>query len=141
MNTAELYNTLAKEGYKLTPARKILLGIFSSSRDKLHEIPEIYDKARTYLPSISFSTIYRNLEMLLRCGIIEKVDLAGTAAYKMRGYAGHCHLLICTSCHKAAPLCFCPLEELEKRLIAQGGFLPLRHKVEILGLCEDCRKN
>jgi dihydrolipoamide dehydrogenase len=124
---------------KLTPARKIMLEIFLSEEDKLQSALEIYDKVRLKNPRINFSTVYRNLEILVNTGLVEKVVFQTGANYKLLQSSTHRHHLICTACHKTEPLPFCPLRDLEEEVRRTSDFQPTEHKVEIYGICKNCR--
>lgn len=134
------YDTLKEKELKLTPARKIMLEIFLAEEDKLLNALEIFDRLRGKNPGINFSTVYRNLEILVNAGVVEKVAFQSGAKYKLLQSNSHRHHLICTACHRTEPLPFCPLQELEEEVRRQSDFLPTEHRVEIYGICKDCRK-
>jgi len=136
----QIYKTIKVKGLKLTPARKEVLEIFTNSDYKLLNASEIFDLVRKNNPKTNFSTVYRNLEILLENEIIEKIFFNEETKYKLRNHEAHHHLMICTSCHKTKPLPFCPFGELETYIKNTTDFLPLKHHVEILGYCEKCRE-
>lgn len=133
------YDILKEKDLKLTPARKIMLEIFLSDEDKLQNALEIYDRVRLKNPGINFSTVYRNLEILVNTGLVEKIIFQSGAQYKILQSSTHRHHLICTACHKTEPLPFCPIRELEEEVIKYNDFQPMEHKVEIYGICKNCR--
>ena len=135
-----LLDELQVKGLKLTAARKVMLEILLCSEEQLLNAAEIYDKVRNQNPQINFSTIYRNLEILVTSGLIEKISLEGSARYQLSGPGAHRHHLICTGCNKTEPLPYCPISELERAVRKNTDFLPLEHRVEIYGFCKDCRK-
>ena len=137
----QLYDTLKAKGLKLTPVRKIILGIFYSHKEDLLKSNEILELVRQSKPGTNFSTIYRNLEIFAENGFIEKVYYDGSTQYKLiMGAADHRnHHMICTLCHKTEPLPYCPVKELEESLKKGNGFLPLDHKIEIYGHCKNCQ--
>ncbi|QNB46446.1 transcriptional repressor [Thermanaerosceptrum fracticalcis] len=136
-----IYDTIKDKGFKLTPARKIIISVFCSSEDKFLNAAEIYDQVRSRNPKINFSTVYRNLEILVESRLIEKLNFADGAKFKLRGPESHLHHMICKSCHKTERLPYCPLGELEKTLRESTDFLPTEHRIEIYGYCKECRKN
>jgi len=137
---ATLCQTIKEKGLKLTPARKIMLQIFTDSHNKLLNAAEIYDLVRKENAKINFSTVYRNLEILVENSLIEKVIYQEGTKYKLINHGAHHHLMICTLCHQTEPLPFCPFGELETYIKNDTDFLPTNHHVEIYGYCKKCRK-
>lgn len=138
--TQQLYNLFKSKGMKMTPARKNMVTVFRAAKNKLLDARQVYDLIKNTNPRINFSTVYRNLEMLVQNGIIEKINLEGKAVFALYAKQYHRHHMICTSCRKFMPLPFCPLTELENSLKKElNGFLPVEHKVEIYGYCAECR--
>jgi len=137
-------NALRMKGLKSTPARRLMLAAFSEEENRLYKPLEIYDIVRKAEPGISFSTVYRNLESLAEHGLIEKITLEGTARYKLLVESTHRHHMICLLCHKAEPLPYCPLKQMEETLKnknSRHGFWPVEHRVEIYGYCQECRNS
>lgn len=135
----QYYESLKDKDLKLTPARKIMLEIFISEESKLLNALEIYDRVRQKNSKTNFSTVYRNLEILVNAGLVEKVIFQTGAKYKIMENNTHSHHLICTSCHKTEPLPFCPIKELEEEVRKHSDFQPTDHRVEIYGICKKCR--
>lgn len=136
----QIYTTIKEKGFKLTPARKIMIEIFVYADYKLLNASQIYDLIRRKNGKINFSTVYRNLELLTENEIIEKVTYNEEVNYKLSYQGAHHHLMICTLCHKTKPLPFCPFGELETYIKNDTDFLPTNHHVEIYGYCKKCRK-
>lgn len=136
----QLNAELKSKGLKMTPARQIMLSIFMTGENKLFDALQVYNLVKSSNSKINFSTVYRNLEILVRHNIIEKINLDGKAVYTLFAKQHHRHHMICTSCRKSVPLPFCPLKKLENTLKKElNGFLPLEHRVEIYGYCKECR--
>lgn len=136
----QIYEMIKEKGFKLTPARKIMLEIFVNSDYKLLNASQIYDLVRKENGKTNFSTVYRNLEILTENEIIEKVTYNEELKYKLREQGPHHHLMICTLCHKTKPLPFCPFGELETYIKNDTDFLPTNHHVEIYGYCKKCQQ-
>jgi len=137
----QLCSELQQKGIKLTPARKIMLEILLQADRKLTNASELYDLTRAKNSRINFSTVYRNLEVLVDAGLVEKISFDGAARYKLSEKGTHRHHLICTSCNKTQPLPYCPMVELEEAVQKSTGFLPTEHRVEIFGYCAECSRN
>jgi Fur family ferric uptake transcriptional regulator len=104
---------------------------------------EIYEKVRKRLPRISMGTVYRNLDVLASCGLIDKIE-PGVAQMRFDGnMKDHFHIT-CVHCGRIedAPVDVSrnSIETLENalgRLTKHGIF---GHKLEFFGLCSKCLK-
>ncbi|MGI6588768.1 MAG: Fur family transcriptional regulator [Peptococcia bacterium] len=136
----QIYKKIKEKGFKLTPARKIMLEIFVDSDYKLLNASQVYNLIKNKNKKTNFSTVYRNLEIFTKNEVIEKVIYNEETKYKLREQGPHYHLMICTLCHKTKPLPFCPFGELEAYIKNDTDFLPIKHHVEIYGYCNNCRE-
>jgi len=132
----EVEERLKKAGLKVTRQRLALLeeldraGGFLTAEDLQDRL-----SPRT---GMNRSTVYRILAVLEQRGLVERMERRdGCACYRLSGQE-HCHLLVCTRCHKAVPVQGCPLEDLERRLSASTGFIITGHSLELTGLCPKC---
>ncbi|MBW1990817.1 MAG: transcriptional repressor [Deltaproteobacteria bacterium] len=130
---------LRSKGISVTPQRLAVLAALEHRRD--HPTAEqIYREVRKQLPTISFNTVYKTLEVLCQKGLIIKVNpLHEVARYDSRTHS-HAHL-VCRSCHRIfdlerelPPLKLTP-EELPP------GFRVEHQSVIFWGLCPSCQKN
>ncbi len=132
---------LKEKGYKFTNQRKTIIEIFLSSQKHLLTAAQIYDETRQKNLPLNYSTVYRNLETLLECGLVKRVSLQdGTASYEYNRHQHH-HHLICLKCHDAEMIDYCPYEDINRYIQEHTTFYPVEHRFEIYGYCEKCRKN
>lgn len=120
-----------------TPQRRVVL----EELKKVTSHPtasEIYDLARQHLPKISLGTVYRNLELLAKSGIIQKIDAGGGEA-RFDGNPGkHIHVR-CVECgcvddvHEETGL---PASE---DICVLAGYEIIGYQLEYLGICPQCR--
>ncbi len=89
--------------------------------------------------NISLSTIYRNLELLAREGIVKKSVVMDTnkARYELNREKQR-HYVICVKCNSMKPLDFSPLNISEKELGEKTGYKITGHKFEVYGYCPGC---
>jgi Fur family ferric uptake transcriptional regulator len=123
----------------MTPQRRVLL----EELRKLKTHPtadELYEVVRRRLPHISLGTVYRNLEILSREGIIRKIELGGTQKRFDGDLEIHQHIR-CTKCGRIEDL---PgnssVAQCDQDLIEQTGYEIIERRVEFIGICPDCRK-
>lgn len=132
---------LASKGIKETKQRLAVINELVSS-----SVPLTADEIYMHIhddggENLSLSTVYRILDILVKNDIVAKTGLidGGKALYEIVSGV-HRHNLICIKCHRMMPLGDCPLGDFEKKLEDTTGFHIQGHKMEIYGVCPECRK-
>ena len=99
-------NKLRKGAINLQ-SKKIYIGGFL--RKKVLSLQQIYEKVKEKYPTVDFSTIYRNIELLVNLDIIHKIYTGKPyGSYKLKELNKHHHHIICIDCGKAEVIEFCP---------------------------------
>ena len=132
---------LAAKGIKGTKQRIAVIEELLSSTVPL-TADDIYMRIHdTGSANLSLSTVYRILDTLVKNEIVAKSALmdGGKAMYEMVSGVHH-HNLICIKCHKMMSFGDCPLGDFEKNLEDTTGFHISGHKMEIYGICPECRR-
>ena len=130
---------LKEQQLKVTPQRKAIIDVLQSTNTVLNA-QEIFSEVIKILPGINFSTIYRNLDLLMERGILCRITPeSGGILYELRREEGHHHHIICKKCGASIPLDYCPMENIKKEL-GKKGFTPTEHRFEIYGYCDQCNK-
>ena len=90
---------------------------------------------------IGHATVFRTVKLLAESGLARAVDFGGKVAYyeQLHGRKHHDHL-ICTECGNFVETMDQQIEELQEKLCKRYGFLPTSHRMEIFGICKQCRK-
>lgn len=131
-----LEKRLKSKGYKLTGPRRILLELLEKNPGRTFSAQEIFDLLKGN--GVDFSTIYRNLEMMAKEGILSIVHREnGTSSYELC-LNHHHHHLICTDCGDTRCINICPMDMIDKSV--WEGFAPMKHCFEIMGICPECSK-
>lgn len=131
---------LKEKGYKFTNQRKTIIEILLSSEKHLITAGQIYKATQEKSLTLNYSTVYRNLEILMECGLVKKVTLQdGIASYEYNCHQHH-HHLICLKCNDAEIIHFCPYEDINRYIQEHTTFSPVEHRFEIYGYCGKCRK-
>jgi Fe2+ or Zn2+ uptake regulation protein len=132
-----LVQRLRDHGIAVTPQRLAVMATLEKRWD--HPSAEhIYREVRRQLPSISFNTVYKTLEVLCQKGMVAKVNpLHEMARYDSKTEL-HAHL-ICQQCHHIVDLDWeadaFPLLALAER----HGFQLDYPSLTIWGLCPRCQ--
>mgnify|MGYP001766051267 CR=1 FL=1 len=108
---------------------------------KLHCHPsadEIYELVRKRLPRISLGTVYRNLEILSRRGIIQRVELGGSQMRFDGDLNQHQHIR-CVRCGRIDDLPIgTDLTDCDRESVRGTGYRVLERRVEFVGVCPAC---
>ncbi len=121
---------------RITPQRKAILKVLRSACAHL-TADEIYDAVRLEVPRISLGTVYRNLEILAKQGMIQKIA-TGSGPMRFDGNPHrHVHLR-CERCGKLEDVLmkkpFDPDEYVDRSL----GYVVRGVVMEFHGLCRQC---
>ncbi|MDD2574576.1 MAG: Fur family transcriptional regulator [Firmicutes bacterium] len=131
---------LKANNYKMTPQRRAIIEALLEHRGRFIAAGEIHLKTLSRHRGTDFSTVYRNLEILEKMGIIHKTSIRGGAAiYELVCDYSHHHHIICKECGKTAIINACPMEHLIEN-IEDKGFTVTDHKFELYGYCSKCYK-
>jgi Fur family peroxide stress response transcriptional regulator len=130
-------------GLAVTGQRRAIFSALAASREH-PSAEQIFLAVRDELPNLSLATVYKNLEALRAIGAVSDVNslheqgryeatLPGTGAGKPH------HHLVCISCKKVLDLHDARLDALAVGPRAHG-FEVRAVRVQVEGLCPDCRK-
>ncbi len=125
------------QGLHLTRQRRLILEALLDSEGHL-TAPEIYQRARTQLPHLNKSTVYRTLESLKERGLVTETDLGGGRLGYHPAEKGHHHHLICEKCGKVQEMSDETLSRLKAALLRSYGFQADLKHLAIFGRCRQC---
>lgn len=131
---------LREQGLPITAQREaIAQAVFSS--DGHLSVEEIEGLLRGGSERIGKATIYRTLDLLVKSKLVEEHDFGeGFKRYEHRLSRQPVHEhLICLECGSVTEFRSEEVERVESRVLAEFGFAPARHRLEIYGLCKECR--
>ena len=97
----------------------------------------LYQIVRQRLPKISLGTVYRNLDLLTRTGIIQKLEFGSEEARFDGNLAPHDHVR-CVKCGRVDDIIAPPLDLLGGANHDFNGYCFLGHRVEFFGVCPQC---
>lgn len=126
------------KGYKTTKQRKAILQILEENITPMHA-EDIYLKLKEKEIDVSLSTIYRNLDMLQKQGLVVKAYMLNEDKARF-GLASKKNYLICQECKKIVIIDNCPFEKFKEELIEVHEFDILGHSIEVYGICPECKE-
>jgi len=141
MNKLEkILKSLKEKGFRLTKIRKFMLDFLLNSKTPLcaREIQEKFFKLNM---RINKTTIYRDLDLLKKEGIVREVQLRDNVMRYEITPENHHHHLICLNCKKIDEVILeGDLEKEEKIILKTKKFNVLYHSLEFYGVCSECKK-
>ncbi len=131
---------IKEKGLRHTPQREDVLKVFLAS-EKHVSADELHKLVRKKHPTIGYTTVYRTLKLLAEAGLCDETDFGdGIARFEHKyGHEHHDHL-VCIKCGRYIEVAKPEIEKLQDELTRESGFTPLRHKLQIFGVCSECTK-
>jgi Fur family ferric uptake transcriptional regulator len=132
---------LRERGLKATAQRDDIARIFFGAEQHL-SIEELYTAVKKVNPRVGYATVYRTLKLLKECGLAaERHFDDGQARYEaVEGEAQPHDHIICERCGKIVEFSSQELERLQERIGRFLGFVVSRHRMELYGICAECRE-
>jgi len=137
---AQIGSRLAQQGHRYTSGRQELVETMVITGRPM-TLPDIVEAD----PKLAQSSAYRNLDVLVRCGAIRRINAGGDHTYfeLAEPLLGHHHHLICLSCGSVEDVHFD--SEIERmvdkslsEISARTGFTPTTHSLDLHGHCAHC---
>lgn len=120
----------------LTKQREVVLTVIRDSCDHL-TANEVFAKAKSALPTISFATVYNSLRYLKDAGHIGEIQFGNGASRYDRMTHRHDHA-ICNSCNALVDIEIEHSDDLVKRAAKLSKFKPEYIEFTLRGLCPAC---
>ena len=125
-------------GLRLTPQREVLLRVLSEAMGH-PTADDMVQRVREVLPTVSHATVYRNLQELVREGLIRTLEVAGTAVQFEVNPDDH-HHFVCRRCGNIWDVYLSSLDvRINRRRTEMDGFQVDRRDVQLHGVCSSCR--
>jgi Fur family ferric uptake transcriptional regulator len=131
---------LRDRGLPVTHQRAAVARAVFDSEEHL-SVDDIETALRERGERIGKATIYRTLDLLVRSRLVEEHDFGeGFKRYEHRlsGRSVNEHM-ICVECGTVTKFDSTELYQIENRLRSDYGFVPVRRRLEIYGLCRACQ--
>lgn len=91
--------------------------------------------------SISRATVYRNLDLLVECGLVRKHRLGRHGHLFEHVHAGQDHdHMVCSECGRVVEFVSPTIAAMSREICRAHGFVPGRVSLEIQGICVGCEE-
>ncbi len=139
-NKNETRNLFKEKGLKNSAKRNLIVHFFLKS-DRHYSVEELYQKVKALDPKVSLSTVYRTLKLLAKIGQAQerKFEERYIRFEPIHQEEHHDHL-VCLKCGRILEFTNQRIEELQSAVAKEKNFSVVRHKLEIYGYCQRCRK-
>lgn len=130
---------ISSKGLLSTRQREIILDAFLSAARHV-SVDELYQVIRATHKKVGHATVYRTLKLFTESGIAREVQFDdGLTRYEYVTEEEHHDHMVCTRCGAVAKFRNAAIVNLQDEISASHGFLIEGHKVELYGLCAQCR--
>ncbi|NAZ06386.1 MAG: hypothetical protein GU344_00235 [Thermocrinis sp.] len=132
---------LKNKGGKITKGRFEIIDMIANYRAHF-EIEDLVRWISSQNKNVaSRSTIYRTVRLLQEFGAIrEVIKLNNRTIYEFVVGKQHHEHLICVECGKIIEFNKEEIEQLQEKVCEEYDFTPINHRLEIFGICSDCRE-
>jgi Fur family ferric uptake transcriptional regulator len=122
---------------RVTNQRTLLLDLIRKNNGHI-DADELYHKARQQNSRLSLSTVYRNLQLFKKMGLVDEYHFADEHHhYEVKPSTKHQHL-ICLSCGEIVEFKLPFDDQLRGEIGRQYGFEVSDIQVNLKGLCSRC---
>ena len=132
------FRKLRDGGFKLTPRRRAIIELFVDCG--IHLTPEeVWTRLKKEFSQCGLPSVYRNLESLVKCGILTRIqqfDRKKHYGLCTAQHDHHHHHITCVNCGKVEEIEECAIHN--KRVIK--GYKVVSHFVQVNGICRECIK-
>lgn len=134
-----LENFIRSKNLRRSEQRQQILDVFLKTESHL-TAEDLYNIVKKKNPSIGYATIYRSLKLFSEAGLCRELKVVdGTTRYEhLYNHKHHDHL-ICTKCGKFVEIESPEIEALQNQLAKKNGFVLIKHRLELYGLCSACK--
>lgn len=138
-----LRSILNQEGRRLTSQRQRILALFEDPASSKHlSAEEIRQQLTQQGETISFSTIYRTLHVLIEMGLLQDVgSVEGRRYYELSNPLAHDHYhLVCFQCGTIQEFDDDRVIVVAQKEANNQGFSLSNCQFTVLGICPNCQR-
>lgn len=134
----QLLEKLKEGGLKLTPRRQAIIRLFMDCGSHLTP-EEVWSKLKKKFQHCGLPSVYRNLESLVECGILTRIqqfDRKKHYGLCLSIHGSHHHHITCIKCGKVDEIKDCAIKDAKKI----NGYKVVSHFMQVNGVCSGCSK-
>lgn len=132
---------LKKAGLKATLPRIKILEMLERSETRHMSAEDVYKALLESGEDVGLATIYRVLTQFEAAGLVSRHHFeSGHSVFEMNEGKHHDHIL-CVKCGKVEEFMDEIIEERQRAIAREAGFVMTDHALHIYGICTDCRES
>jgi Fur family ferric uptake transcriptional regulator len=125
-------------GERVTWQRRLLLDLISQAGGHL-DADELFRRAKEREPRISLSTVYRNLRLFKKLGLVDERHLSENHHhYEIKSPTEHYHL-VCLGCGRVIEFESPLLQQIKNQIRRENQFEVTGAEISLQGYCPRCR--
>lgn len=133
-----LKREIAESGHRMTKLRSHLLDIFANQHGPF-SCEELGGLLRADNVRVHKVTLYREIDVLLRLGVITQIRLHDPVSRYELAERVHHHHVVCTECGRVEEIEGREnLGEMESWIARSKNFFHISHSLEFFGICATC---
>ncbi|MBI3301463.1 MAG: transcriptional repressor [Deltaproteobacteria bacterium] len=131
---------MKEQGLKATSQREDIAQVFFATNRHI-SVEELYSEVRRVNSRVGYATVYRTMKLLKECGLAAERHFAdGQARFENVEAERHHDHIICERCGRIVEFVHPQIEQLYEKVAQRFGFVATTHKMEIYGICQECRE-
>jgi Fe2+ or Zn2+ uptake regulation protein len=130
---------LRTRGRRLTRQRRMIWEVLAAEPDRHLSAHEVCERVRATVPSVTPSTVYRTLDVLVEAGLALRTDLGEDRVFYEPAHEHPHHHLVCERCGAVRHVHDEVLGDLGARVEASSGYALAGREITLFGTCPDCR--
>ena len=130
---------LRVRGRRLTRQRRMIWEVLAADPDRHLSAHEVTERVRAQVPTVTRSTVYRTLDVLVEAGLARRTDLGEDRVFYEPAHEHPHHHLVCERCGAVRHVHDDVLGDLPRRIEAESGYALAPRELTLFGLCPDCR--
>lgn len=134
-------NELKKAGLKTTVPRLKILGILEESNVRHMTAEDVYKELLDAGEDIGLATVYRVLTQFEGAGLVIRHNFEGGRSVFELDDEGHHDHLVCVECGRVFEFYDKTIEERQRKVAENSGFVLQDHSLHMYGVCEGMKKN
>jgi Fur family ferric uptake transcriptional regulator len=127
-----------REGLRMTAERLEIFHEIFAQHGHI-DAEALLDAMKRRGSTISRATVYRNLDLMVRCGLVRRYQMGERRQRFEHMHAGQEHdHLVCAHCGRMVEFRSAAIASMLSEIARAHGFEPSRHNLQIAGLCREC---
>lgn len=131
---------LKKAGLKATVPRRKILEIFEAAEHPHLTAEEVYQRLRSGGEDVGLATVYRVLTQFESAGLIIRHNFEGGRSVYEVNQGGHHDHMVCVVCGQVFEFMDSAIEERQRRVADNAGFIIEEHSLYLYGVCEGMKQ-